>query len=79
MTDQGISPLHRRMLEDMAIRNLAPKDPSRPRAKGQGLRDVPQPFSDTVKSEEVRGFRLYLASSGAGTIAAPVASAIHAF
>ena len=25
MTDQGISPLHRRMLEDMAIRKLAPK------------------------------------------------------
>jgi integrase len=67
MTDQVISPLRRRMIEDMAIRKLAPKTQ---RDYVQRVRDFATFLGrspDTAKSEEVRGFRLHLASSGAGT------------
>jgi hypothetical protein len=42
MTDQAISPLRRRMIEDMAIRKRR-----RPNMTtcSQGLRDVPRPLS----------------------------------
>ncbi len=44
MTDQAISPLRRRMIEDMTIRKFAPR-PTRRRAKGQGLRCVSRPIA----------------------------------
>jgi site-specific recombinase XerD len=67
MTDQAISPLRRRMIEDMTIRKLAPKTQ-------QGyIRNV-KAFAaflgrppDTASREDVRRYQLHLASSGAGT------------
>jgi Phage integrase, N-terminal SAM-like domain len=67
MTDQAISPLLRRMIEDMAIRKFAPKTQ---RDYVQRVKDFAAFLGrspDTAKSEDVRGFRLHLASSGAGT------------
>jgi integrase/recombinase XerD len=67
MTEQVISPLRLRMIEDMSIRKLAAKTQhdyvQRVREFAAFLGRSP----DTAKSEDVRGFRLYLASSGAGT------------
>src|ERR1700693_5007249 len=67
VTTQVISPLRQRMIEDMAIRKFA--------AKTQ--HDYVQRVKDfaiflgrsprTAESEEVRRFRLHLASRGAGT------------
>lgn len=66
MTEQAISPLRRRMIEDMTSRKFAPKT----------QHDYVQRVKDfavflgrslaTATSEDVRGFRLHLASSGAG-------------
>jgi len=67
MTEQAMSPLRRRMIEDMTIRKLAPKTQHN---YVQRVKDFATFFGrspDTAKSEDVRGFRLHLASSGAGT------------
>jgi integrase/recombinase XerD len=67
MSDQVISPLRRRMIEDMAIRKFAPK------IRHDYVQRVGDSATflgrspDTAKSEDVRRFRLHLASSGAGT------------
>jgi integrase/recombinase XerD len=67
MTEQAISALRRRMIEDMAIRKLSPKTQhdyvQRVKDFAAFLRRSP----DTARSEDVRGFRLHLASIGAGT------------
>jgi integrase/recombinase XerD len=67
MTDQAISPLRRRMIEDMAIRKLAPKTQHDYLQRVKDFAAFLGRSPDTAKSEEVRGFRLHLASSGAGT------------
>src|ERR1700716_2021680 len=67
MTDQAISPLRRRMIEDMAIRKLAPKTQHDYVQRVKDFATFLGRSPDTAKSEEVRGFRLHLASSGAGT------------
>ena len=67
MTDQAISPLRRRMIEDMAIRKLAPKTQHDYVQRVKDFAAFLGRSPDTAKSEEVRGFRLHLASSGAGT------------
>src|SRR6266851_4182781 len=67
MTDQAISPLRRRMIEDMAIRKLAPKTQHDYVQRVKNFAAFLGRSPDTAKSEEVRGFRLHLASSGAGT------------
>jgi integrase/recombinase XerD len=67
MTDQAISPLRRRMIEDMAIRKLAPKTQHDYVQTVKDFATFLGRSPDTAKSEEVRGFRLHLASSGAGT------------
>ncbi len=73
MTDQAISPLRRRMIEDMAIRKRIREDGLAPKTQHDYVQRV-KDFAtflgrspDTAKSEEVRSFRLHLASSGAGT------------
>jgi integrase/recombinase XerD len=66
MTDQAISPLRRRMIEDMAIRNLALKTQHDYVQRGKDFAAFLGRSPDTAKSEEVRDFRLHLASSGAG-------------
>jgi len=65
MTDQSVSPLRRRMIEDMTIRKLAPKTQ-------QGYIRAIKNFAafvgrspDTATFEDVRRFQLHLAESGA--------------
>jgi integrase/recombinase XerD len=67
MTEQAISPLRRRMIEDMSIRKLAPKTQHDYVQRVKDLAAFLGRSPDTAKSEDVRGFRLHLASSGAGT------------
>src|SRR5208282_3943218 len=66
MTDQAISPLRRRMIEDMTIRKLAPKTQHDYVQRVKNFATFLGRSPDTAKSEDVRGFRLHLASSGAG-------------
>jgi integrase/recombinase XerD len=65
MTDEAMSPLRRRMIEDMTIRKLAPKTQ-------QGYIRTVKDFAaflgrspDTASVEDVRRFQLHLAESGA--------------
>jgi integrase/recombinase XerD len=65
MTDEAISPLRRRMIEDMTIRKLAPKTQ-------QGYIHTIKDFAvflgrspDTASLEDIRRFQLHLAQSGA--------------
>jgi hypothetical protein len=67
MTDQAVSPLRRRMIEDMSIRKLAPKTQHDYVQRVKELAAFLGRSPDTAKSEDVRGFRLHLASCGAGT------------
>src|SRR3979490_3569249 len=67
MTDQAISPLRRRMIEDMAIRKLAPKTQHDYVQRVKDFATFLGRSLDAAKSEEVRSFQLHLASSGAGT------------
>jgi integrase/recombinase XerD len=62
MTDQAMSPLRRRMIEDMTIRKLAPKTQ-------QGYIRTIKDFAaflgrspDTASFEDVRRFQLHLAA-----------------
>lgn len=66
MTDQAISPLRRRMIEDMAIRKLAPKTQHDYVQRVKDFAAFLGRSPDTAKPDDVRGFRLHLASSGAG-------------
>ena len=64
--DKAVSPLRRRMIEDMAIRKLAAKTQ---RVYVQRVKEFAAFLGrspDTAKSEDVRAFRLHLISSGAG-------------
>ena len=65
MTDEAMSPLRRRMIEDMTIRKLAPKTQ-------QGYIRTVKDFAaflgrspDTASVEDVRRFQLHLAENGA--------------
>jgi hypothetical protein len=67
MTDEAISPLRRRMIEDMTIRKLAPQTQ-------QGYIRTIKNFAvflgrspDTASFEDVRRFQLHLAENGAAT------------
>jgi len=67
MTDEAMSPLRRRMIEDMTIRKLAPKTQ-------QGYTRTVKDFAaflgrspDTASLEDVRRFQLHLAKNGAHT------------
>jgi integrase/recombinase XerD len=66
MTDEAISPLRQRMIEDMTIRKLAPKtqrdDVQRVKHFAAFLGRSP----NTASFEEVRRYQLHLAASGAG-------------
>src|SRR5450755_4708610 len=67
MTDKAISPLRQRMIEDMTIRKLAPKTQLDYVQRVKDFAAFLGRSPDTAESEDVRGFRLRLASSGAGT------------
>jgi site-specific recombinase XerD len=65
MTDQAISPLRRRMIEDMTIRKLAPKTQQ---GYIRTIRDLAAFIGgspDKASFEDVRRFQLHLAENGA--------------
>jgi site-specific recombinase XerD len=66
-TEQGISPLRRRMIEDMSIRKFAAKTQHDYVQRVKNFAAFLGRTPDTAKSEDVRRFRLHLTSSGAGT------------
>src|ERR1700687_4067484 len=67
MTDQAMSPLRRRMIEDMSIRKFAPKTQHDYVQRVKDFAAFLGRSPETDKSADVRGFRLHLASSGVGT------------
>jgi integrase/recombinase XerD len=67
MTEQAISPLRRRMIEDMAIRKFAAKTQHDYVQRVKDFATFLGRSPRTAGSEDVRRFRLHLASSGAGT------------
>ena len=67
MTEQAVSPLRRRMIEDMTMRKFAQKTQHDYVQRVKDFANYLKRSPDTAKSEDVRGFQLHLASSGAGT------------
>jgi integrase/recombinase XerD len=67
MTEQAISPLRRRMIEDMTIRKFAQKTQHDYVQRVKDFASYLKRSPDTAKPEDVRGFQLHLTSSGAGT------------
>src|SRR6266481_6152457 len=66
MTEQAASPLRRRMIEDMTIRKFAQKTQHDYVQRVKDFAKFLGRSPDTAKPEDVRGFQLHLASSGAG-------------
>jgi site-specific recombinase XerD len=66
MTEQVISPLRRRMIEDMTIRKFAPKTQHDYVERVKQFAAFVGRLPDTATAEDVRRFQLHLASSGAG-------------
>ena len=66
MTEQAISPLRRRMIEDMTICKFAQKTQHDYVQRVKDFANHLKRSPDTAKPEDVRGFQLHLASSGAG-------------
>ena len=66
MTDEAMSPLRRRMIEDMTIRKFAPKTQHdyMPRVKNFAAFLGRSP--DTASFEDVRRYQLHLTTSGVG-------------
>jgi site-specific recombinase XerD len=67
MTEQAISPLRRRMIEDMSIRKFAAKTQHDYVQRVKDFATFLRRSPDRAKSEDIRRFRLHLTSSGAGT------------
>src|SRR5215470_1995208 len=65
MTDEAMSPLRRRMIEDMTIRKLAPKTQQGYIRTIKDLAAFLGRSPDTASQEEVRHFQLHLAENGA--------------
>jgi site-specific recombinase XerD len=66
MTDQAMSPLRRRMIEDMTIRKLAPKTQHDYLQKVKNFAAYLGRSPDTASSEDVRRYQLHLTASGVG-------------
>ena len=66
MTEQVISPLRRRMIEDMTIRKFAPKTQHDYVQRVKEFAVFLGHSLETARAEDVRRFQLHLASSGAG-------------
>jgi Phage integrase, N-terminal SAM-like domain len=64
-TSRVCSPLRRRMIEDMSIRKFAAKTQHYYVQRVKEFAAFLGRSPDTAKSEDVRGFRLHLASHGA--------------
>jgi len=65
MTDEAMSPLRRRMIEDMTIRKLAPKTQQGYIRTIKDLAAFLGRSPDTASFEDVRRFQLHLAANGA--------------
>jgi site-specific recombinase XerD len=66
MTDEAISPLRRRMIEDMTIRKFAPKTQHDYLQRVKNFAAFLGRSPDTASFENVRRYQLHLASSGVG-------------
>ena len=66
MTDEAMSPLRRRMIEDMTIRKLAPKTQHDYVQRVKNFAAFLGRSPDTASFEDVRRYQLHLAASGAG-------------
>jgi hypothetical protein len=66
MTDKAISPLRRRMIEDMTIRKLSPKTQQDYVQRVKNFATFLGRSPDTANFEDVRRYQLHLAESGAG-------------
>ncbi len=67
MTDQAISPLRRRMIEDMTIRKIAAKTQQGYIRTIKNLAAFLGRSPDTASFEDIRRFQLHVAASGVGT------------
>ena len=66
MTDQAMSPLRRRMIEDMTIRKLAQKTQHDYLQKVKKFAAYLGRSPDTASPEDVRRYQLHLSASGVG-------------
>ena len=66
MTDEAMSPLRRRMIEDMAIRKLAPKTQHDYVQRVKNFAAFLGRSPDTATFEDVRRYQLHLTASGVG-------------
>jgi site-specific recombinase XerD len=66
MTDQAMSPLRRRMIEDMTIRKFAPKTQHDYLQRVKNFTAYLGRSPDTASSEDVRRYQLHLTASGVG-------------
>jgi len=66
MTDEAISPLRRRMIEDMTIRKFAPKTQHDYVQRVKNFAAFLGRSPDTASFEDVRRYQLHLAASGVG-------------
>jgi len=66
MTDEAMSPLRRRMIEDMTIRKFAPKTQHDYVQRVKNFATFLGRSPDTASFEDVRRYQLHLASSGVG-------------
>ena len=64
MTDQAISPLRRRLIEDMAIRRLGPKTQQHYIRHVKRFADFLGQSADKATAEDVHRYQLWLASIG---------------
>jgi site-specific recombinase XerD len=67
MTDEAMSPLRRRMIEDMTIRKLSPKTQQGYIRTIKNLAAFLGRSPDKASFEDVRRFQLHVAQSGVGT------------
>jgi integrase/recombinase XerD len=66
MTDEAMSPLRRRMIEDMTIRKLAPKTQHDYVQRVKNFTAFLGRSPDMASFEDVRRYQLHLAASGVG-------------
>ena len=67
MTDEAVSPLRRRMIEDMTIRKFAPKTQHDYVQRVKNFAAFLGRSPDTASFEDVRRYQLHLVANGAGT------------
>jgi integrase/recombinase XerD len=66
MTDQAMSPLRRRMIEDMTIRKFAPKTQHDYLQRVKNFAAFLGRSPDTASAEDVRRYQLHLTARGGG-------------